>query len=174
MNLSKAFAGAAVAVLLSSCASTYQQKALTTPAGKLVQGKTVLIATPENGAYGKESYGSSGASTAQAVKQGFARYTNAVSISSKCRDLSCLKAEASVASDYYVVPTILHWEDRATEWSGKKDKIEIKLTIYDGRDGTEIANQIISGKSKWATFGGDHPEDLLPDPIASFLQSIYQ
>lgn len=24
---------------------------------------------------------------------------------------------------YLVLPTLLHWEDRATEWSGKRDQI---------------------------------------------------
>lgn len=56
--------------------------------------------------------------------------------------------------DHYIIPEILHWEDRATEWSGKPDKIEIKVTIHEGQDSKELTSAIISGKSKWATFGG--------------------
>jgi hypothetical protein len=34
--------------------------------------------------------------------------------------------EASRARNlsFLIFPTILHWEDRATEWSGKPDKVE--------------------------------------------------
>ena len=49
---------------------------------------------------------------------------------------------------YYAVPDILHWEDRATEWSGIPDKIELKISIYDVTLGSEIASAVVSGKSK--------------------------
>ncbi|WP_254924651.1 DUF4823 domain-containing protein [Aeromonas sp. A35_P] len=29
------------------------------------------------------------------------------------------------------------------------------------------------GKSKWATFGGDHPQDLLPEPTEKYVNSLY-
>jgi hypothetical protein len=41
----------------------------------------------------------------------------------ECQNLECLQGKAASAS-YYVVPEILYWEDRNTEWSGKKDVIE--------------------------------------------------
>ena len=71
------------------------------------------------------------------------------------------------------MPEILHWEDRNTEWSGIKDKIEIKLVVYDAATGNELASTIIAGKIKWATFGGDHPQDLLPEPLKRYVESLY-
>lgn len=41
---------------------------------------------------------------------------------------------------------------RATEWSGKPDRIEIQISIYDDRR-NEVATTVVSGKSKWVTFG---------------------
>lgn len=75
--------------------------------------------------------------------------------------------------EYYVIPEILHWEDRATEWSGIPDKIQVKISIYEGKTWKEVASTIISGKSKWATFGGDHPQDLLPEPLNKYVESLY-
>jgi Domain of unknown function (DUF4823) len=75
--------------------------------------------------------------------------------------------------DYYVVSEILHWEDHATEWSGLPDKIEVKIMVYDGGTGKELASTLIAGESKWATFGGDHPQDLLPEPLNSYVESLY-
>jgi len=79
----------------------------------------------------------------------------------------------AAAVDYFVVPEILHWEDRNTEWSGKKDVIEIKITVVDAASGSALASSVISGKSKWATFGGDHPQDLLPKPLQAYVDSLY-
>jgi Domain of unknown function (DUF4823) len=36
-----------------------------------------------------------------------------------------------------------------------------------------VASTLISGQSKWATFGGDHPQDLLPEPLNSYVESLY-
>ena len=160
-------------ILLSGCAATYNQVNLLTPTAKLISGKSVLIATPENGYYGNREYRTSGRLTVLAVNAAFAKFTNAIKVSSECKDLSCLKEKEKEPFDYYAIPEILHWEDRATEWSGIPDKIEIKLSIFESAAEKEIASTIISGKSKWATFGGDHPQDLLPEPLDKFIASLY-
>ncbi len=158
---------------VSGCASTYEQTPLKTPTQQLQSGKSILIATPKNGFYENKEYPASGRMTALAIHAAFARYANNVAVSSECSNLDCLKNSQSAAVDYFVVPEILHWEDRNTEWSGKKDKLEIKVAVYDAADGTELSNIIISGESKWATFGGDHPQDLLPEPINQYVASLY-
>lgn len=161
-----------LAILLSGCASTYKQTDLAMQTSRLENGKSVLIATPKNGAYGKYNYTKSGQMTALAVNAAFSKHTDKVEVASECSDLLCLQKK-SQTSYYYVIPEILHWEDRATEWSGIPDKIEIKLTIFNARNNRKLASTIISGKSKWATFGGDHPQDLLPEPISKFVDSLY-
>ena len=155
------------------CASTYQENSLKAPTQQLQVGKSILIATPENGYYENKTYTSSGRMTADAVRNAFARYSNDISVSAECSDLDCLRNTQSESVDYLVVPEILHWEDRNTEWSGIKDKIEIKLVVYDAATGNELASTIIAGKSKWATFGGDHPQDLLPEPLKRYVESLY-
>ena len=163
----------ALVALVSSCASTYNHEVVSAPAAKLERGKVVLIATPKNGSYEKTQYQASGRQTAAAVRAEFSRFTNQVVVSSNCSDLPCLQAEGKNAYTYFVVPAILHWEDRATEWSGLPDRIEVKLMVSDARSNKEIAAMVISGKSKWATFGGDHPQDLLPEPIKTYVESLY-
>ena len=161
-----------LASLVSACSATYQQNVLQEPSTKLVKGKSVLIATPADGWYGKIEYSGSGRMTAYATRAAFARFSNNVSISAECKDLACLKKNASGPFDYHVIPEILHWEDRATEWSGLPDKIEVKVIVYAGGTEKELASTVISG-SKWATFGGDHPQDLLPEPLNSYVESLY-
>lgn len=156
--------------LLSGCASTFEYRTLAEPSAKLIRGKTVIIATPANGFFGNTVYQNSGNMTASAVRSAFARFASSTVILPDCKDISCLERQPS--HDYYVVPEILHWEDRATEWSGIPDRIEVKITVFDTNK-KEVASTILSGKSKWATFGGDHPQDLLPEPLRKFVDSLY-
>jgi hypothetical protein len=162
-----------IAFGLSACASTYKQEVVTSPNIKLERGKAVLIATPKNGAYDKKEYQASGRQTAIAVQSAFARFSDRVVVSSRCSDLPCLQSEGAGGYTYFVVPEILHWEDRNTEWSGMPDRVEVKIVVADSRSNTEVASIVISGKSKWATFGGDHPQDLLPEPIKQYIESLY-
>lgn len=164
---------AITAAVLSGCASTYQQQNLTAPATRLLKGKSLAIASPADGAFEGDVYAASGKMTSSAVRNAFAPFATPTTVVDSCKDLACLKASAPAKFDYYAVPEILHWEDRATEWSGKPDKIEVKLTVYEGETWKELASTIISGKSKWATMGGDHPQDLLPVPLANYVQSLY-
>jgi hypothetical protein len=162
-----------VVILLSGCAAKYNQVDLHTPTSNLIKGKSILIATPENGTYGDKVYSSSGRMTALAVNAAFAKFSNNIEVSKKCNDFKCLKVNESGQFNYYVIPEILHWEDRATEWSGKPDKIEVKVSVYDSETENELASTIIKGKSKWATFGGDHPQNLLTEPLNTYVGSLY-
>lgn len=164
---------AIIVAMISGCASTYKQSDLTEPSAKLVKGKSVVIATPTNGSFGNKEYSASGKMTALAVRAAFARYSNAITVSADCKELKCLKGSEPSNYDYYAIPEILHWEDRATEWSGIPDRIEVKLSIYESQSWSEVASTLISGKSKWATFGGDHPQDLLPEPLKRYIESLY-
>jgi len=74
---------------------------------------------------------------------------------------------------YLVYPTILHWEDRATEWSGKSDRVEVKIQVVDVKAGLPVETVLIKGRSGLGTLGGDHPQDLLPEPIEGFVSSLY-
>ena len=159
--------------LVSGCAATYEQKVLMAPIAKLQKDKSILIATPSNGSHGSKEYPDSGKSTALVFRSAFGRYSNNIAVSAECMNFDCLKSKQFSSADYFVVPEILQWEDRNTEWSGIKDKLEIKVTVYDARHGKELSTTIISGKSKWMTSGGDHPQDLLPEPIGQYVESLY-
>ncbi len=163
----------AIVIWLSGCSSAYQQQIVHPITTKLVSGHGVYISTPENGRYGKIEYKESGTMTANSIKSAFSRFSNDVDVSEGCLGRECLERIPAERYSYYVAPEILHWEDRATEWSGRPDKIEIKIVIYETKSGKEITSAVLSGQSKWATFGGDHPQDLLPEPVNRFVQSLY-
>lgn len=67
-------------------------------------------------------------------------------------------------------PQILHWEERATEWSGKADRVEISLPLY--RSGRLIGSAMVKANSSWWTLGGDHVIDLLPRPFEIYAARL--
>jgi hypothetical protein len=71
---------------------------------------------------------------------------------------------------YLIEPKILHWEDRATEWSGKADRVKVSLPLY--RSGSLVGSALVTANSSWWTFGGDHPEDLLDASFESYSASL--
>lgn len=74
-----------------------------------------------------------------------------------------------VPADYVIFAVINNWEDHATEWSGIPDRIDVALGLYRVRDRRCVAFEHFKASSKWATFGGDHPQDLLEKPIKVIL-----
>ncbi len=163
-----------IAILASGCASTYEHTELQPVSAALDRAKGVLISTPKDGWYGNRQYHNSGRMTVNAIRAAFAKYTSRVAVVNTCHGDDCLNSIDIEKYGYYVKPEILQWEDRATEWSGKRDIIEIQLAVYDAVTKKELANSSYTGKSKWASFGGDRPQDLLPEPTYKFVSALYK
>ena len=75
--------------------------------------------------------------------------------------------------DYLIVPLVVHWEDRATEWSGRPDRIVIEVRAVDVPSEKTLSLGSVAGKSKWVTFGGDVPEDLLDLPLGVYVDWLF-
>ena len=163
------------AILLVSCTAHFQQIDITSkPQAKLDSQGKVLIATSQDGRYGTINYSESGQMTSKAIMTAFARHTKHASITTTCSSIdSCLNEAKENGSSYLVYPEILHWEERATEWSGKPDRIEVKITLFTVDNGEIIHSAILSGRSRWLTLKWDHPQDLLPSPMNTYASSLY-
>ncbi|MCA1176178.1 MULTISPECIES: DUF4823 domain-containing protein [unclassified Pantoea] len=160
------------ALALTGCSAHYKSTDVKTSTEKLKQDMPVSIAVPKDGFYSTTVYHGSGQETASALQAAFVRYSEKVSITNTCGDVECL-SKATTTEGYLVVPQILHWEDRATEWSMKRDKLEVKISVYKASNLTLINSTILNGESKLATWGGDHPQDLLAEPINSYVSQLY-
>lgn len=173
MNKNIVMLGTAI-LFLSGCSSSYKYNEYQAPEVKLAQNVSVVISVPENGWYGQTEYKNSGRMTANVIRSAFSKNTQKVTVTSNCKGKECLNSIDSNEYGYFIEPIILHWEDRATEWSGKSDKIEIQMITYDLKTKKEIANTTFSGKSKFMTLGGDHPQDLLDEPANKYVETLYK
>lgn len=165
-----------VIVLLSACTHSYEtsHSPIAGAASEvgIARESRVLVSLPKDGSYGNKMYQNSGRMTQDAVIAAFrGRVADVEGLETTEPMAQTLTGACGTGYDYLIEPQILHWEDRNTEWSGKPDRITVALKVADCATGTIVDDVTISGTSKWATFGGDHPQDLLAEPVKRFAES---
>jgi hypothetical protein len=163
----------AFSLLALSCSHTFglnrQLQGRRPPASAVV-----YVALPESGRFEAHAYPDSGRQTGEEVVRAFAPHVSRATLGDRVEsaDEARLTAREEGAT-HLVVPTILHWEERATEWSGRPDRIRVLLQVYEVESGKLIDSAEVSGKSRWATFGGDHPQELLPTAVGDYVNTLF-
>lgn len=174
MHSAKLIPFCAAIVLLSGCASAYhmdigQAGHVTT----IPRTAHACISIPNDGRYEDDKYQGSGKATAESVNRAFAPYIETTVLNeqgiSQDQAISESKAEDC---QYLFYSQILHWEDRATEWSGKPDRIALKLTTFSVSSGKSVDEMTFHARSSWWTLGGDHPQDLLYKPLKEYAKEL--
>ncbi|MDP1660276.1 MAG: DUF4823 domain-containing protein [Phycisphaerales bacterium] len=158
------------------CTSSYKSDRLEgSAAPQLAKGAcSIYVSVPEDGSYQGSVGAGSGAATARAIVTAFIPYTLQADCGSVRESHDAAMASASAGGfTHYIEPTILNWEDRATEWSGKPDAISVRLIVFEVASRRQLDTVVIHGSSKWATFGGDHPQDLLPEPMGKYAAECF-
>lgn len=157
---------------LGACSSKYR-----TDNHQVVQtvapGSSFYVMQAADGSFGSTNYAGSGSMLSNEVYKQLAPFSSKVvkATSPETRDEAFANAEKAEL-DFLIDPQIMHWEDRATEWSGRPDRITILYQAFNVTDKTMLATSTLSASSKWATFGGDHPVHLLPVPTEQFVSSL--
>lgn len=159
-------------LMLMSCTSTYKfdsEKYVDVPMKK---GKIYSIATSEDGFYGSDVYNGSGRIVSSIIKLELQQYAGEITIYKNKITIDDFSATELSGIEYIVVPEILHWEDRATAWSGLPDKIEIQISTYDPNKNM-LNSTVISGKSASMTLGSTDPSELIEEPVKTYLKTLF-
>lgn len=166
---------ALLSLVLCGCADTTSMAPLQDPQGRVVTAAdAIYVLVSPNGTHGPTDYPKSGQMTSRQLQSALLRHVRTVVIGGPSDNFNKGLADAIDGGfTVLIVPTILHWEDRATEWSVRSDKLEVQLEVIDVSSGKRIAKTSIKGRSGLATFGGDHPQDLLPEPINDFVDQLF-
>jgi hypothetical protein len=163
-------------VSMFGCADTHHI-VRSSPVGassKFGAGDSFYIAVSRDGVYDSKVYRGSGVMTTQILRSSFIKRVQKIQLDRSYRPFDKSLLEAKQANyKYLVYPTILEWEDRATEWSGRPDRASINVDIVDVTSGQTVESVVINGKSGLATLGGDHPQDLLPIPVEEFVSTLF-
>lgn len=163
-----------LAAMMTGCVSKYKTDAYEAPVQKLSTTAGAYVTMAKNGSYGSKQYPNSGyllsSATMAAVSLHLARVEQATTMETIEEALSSAQR---MGLTHVFQPIILHWEDRATEWSGKPDRITIKVVVWSVETGAHVSSTVLRASSKWGTFGGDHPQDLPSGAITPFVNKLF-
>lgn len=164
-----------VVAMLAACADTHQLTRVPGTSGTLSKQASAYVGVPRDGSYAGKPYPGSGGLAAQAVAVAFAPYLTRTTVGVKTEDFdAALKSAREGGFTYLLYPEILHWEDRATEWSARPDQASVKVSVVRADTNTVLDSAVVGGKSGLATFGGDRPEHLLPKPLADYAATLFR
>lgn len=163
-------------LVLTGCKSTYSEKNLTNEPPPLLRNSSrVYVAVPYDASFKNQVALSSGKRTAEALYVALTRYTRSVHMGKFPESATdALESARRFSAEYLIYPNIVKWEDRATEFSGRRDRLELKLDLIDMRDGRLAFSREISATGKWLTEGGDTPGDLLEQPIEEYVNALFR
>ena len=172
--MKKLLAAMLAMVVVTACAPTYKVAPMgSTNQASLSPKAKVYVSVPEKGRYRSTVYHGSGQKTAQIIREEFARHASSVVAGRGPETLEeAFTAAQKREADYLVYPNIIHWEDRATEWSGIPYRAQVKIEVIDVDTKKILQSALIKGKSASMSFGG-RPEELLPTPIKRFVDQAY-
>ncbi|HTG45964.1 MAG TPA: DUF4823 domain-containing protein [Verrucomicrobiae bacterium] len=161
---------------LTACQSTYSEKNITKEPPPLLRSNTrAYVAIPFDAMFKKTVAQGSGKQTAQALFVAFNRYTKSVYLGKFPESTTeALDSARKFNAEYLVYPNIVKWEDRATEWSGRRDRLSLKVDLIDLSTSTIVFSREIEATGKWMTDGGDSPNDLLEQPCEEYVNALFR
>jgi hypothetical protein len=162
-------------LLLSGCSHTYSTRRISEEApAKLAPAATAYVALPAAATFEELTYAESGKQTAGVIASALAEHVANVASGESVEALEQALGSAKTGGlEYVFFAELVQWEDRITAWSGRSDKLVVRISVYRVGDGARIDAVEISGTSKWFTFGGDHPQDLLLVPVDEFVAGLF-
>ncbi|MGI5055715.1 DUF4823 domain-containing protein [Treponema socranskii] len=160
-------------MMLISCTSTYRYSINNPSDKKLERNKIIAIATSEDGLYGSDIYTGSGRILSHIIKKELITYSSKTIIFENKESIIDFSEEDISKYDYVIIPEILHWEDRATAWSGLPDKVEFSVNIYNSKREL-LKSTVLSGKSARMTLRSTDPSELIEKPLNDFFKSVFQ
>jgi PBP1b-binding outer membrane lipoprotein LpoB len=164
------------ALVLAACETTYTEKNLTNePPPILKSTSRIYVAIPFDASFKDTVAQQSGKNTAEAFQVAFLRYSRSVYTSKFPESAGeALESARRANMEYVLYPTILRWEDRATEYTGLRDRLALKVDLIDLNSGTIVFSREAEVTGKWMSDGGETPRDLLTDPAEQFANSVFR
>ena len=163
------------ALFITACTSKYKTDMFTAPSESLTWSGVAYIKLASDGVYGEKTYSGSGKTVTQNLHSVITAHSRKSVIAEKRQSFEDAMATAhEISATVLFEPTILNWEDRATEWSGRPDQVTIRIVVWDVETRRELASSVEKASSKFFTFGGDHPQDLVPHMMKNFANKVFQ
>ncbi|MDA1277132.1 MAG: DUF4823 domain-containing protein [Verrucomicrobia bacterium] len=170
------FSAVALMLIFAGCQHTYDELRSDGVAERprLKSAAIAYVPIPPDLRFKGEFVQDSGKKTAYALQDEFAKYFRRVYVGRRVETLDeSLATAREFQCDYCIYATVIRWEDRSTENTGLRDKLEIQIQIVDSVSEETLDKTVLKGKSRLMTDGGDSPADLLLEPIRNYAASFF-
>jgi len=167
---------AAAASFLAGCQSTYSEQDLSGGPPPLLQNTSrIYVAIPFDVSFKHKVAQDSGKQTADALARAFQRNTRSVYESKYPESMTeALDSARKYSTEYLVYPMLLKWEDRATEYSGIRDRLQVRIDMIDLSNSSVVYSKMIEATGKWMSDGGETPGNLLDEPSLNYVNSLFR
>ncbi len=140
----------AVGIGLAGCVSKYKTDSFTGPNEGLNPAEGFYVMLPRHATYGSKVYRNSGRETARVAAAALSVHAERVEVAERVGSLKKALARTNTLNlKNLFSPKILNWEDRATAWSGRPDRITPQFSVYDVKTGKRLVNSAMRASSKW-------------------------
>ncbi len=159
---------------INSMRSLIQKNSMADSNVKL-SNQSVLIAKPLKGQLARKNYLKASPKVLDVLAQTLSAHMKKVKVLSKQQSRSKnLRAARRQGAGILIIPDILHWEDRNTLWSGRPDKVKLKLTIVNVRTGKTLKTKVFEQSGEWSfkKLSSDTPDSLLVEPLKVYFNRV--
>jgi hypothetical protein len=135
------------------------------------QNEKIYIALSKNGIYKNQIYINSATAVSNNIYNILTSYTDKIEIAKVNETLEETITYAKQNNIKYIIyPTIMHWEDRATQWSGRLDRVSINILIYDVIQDKKLVYSNVNATTNINHIPrNDKPEELLLEAFSKFF-----
>jgi hypothetical protein len=137
--------------------------------------KAILISVPGDGVYRGKSYAGSGREVAQRTVAAFSHFARRVEIAndkSQTRE-ELLRAARGANAGYLIIPSIVHWEPRVTEWALIPAQVDVNVTVIDVETGHEVRSTLLEGRSDKLSATPDNIETMYSRLLDRHVAGLY-
>ena len=140
----------------------------------LYGGEHVFVSLPKDGVFEGHDYTDSGYYVQQYFYDNLLRYTDHIVCATTVLSFEAAKAEARKHNAQILIyPSIVHWEDRNTAWSGLKDKVRINVIVYSLQENKILDKTSLYATNAWLTFVQAAPQNRLKTIIPPYVKALY-
>ena len=135
---------------------------------------SVYVAVPADAVYLGKTYRDSGQTTSEVLLSFFLLRSMKAERASSYQTFEDAKKTASDKSYRYLFyPTILRWEDRKSEWTGKTDHVEIEIEVVEASTGKVLDSSILNSKNDILGSGLERPQALLSRLFSDYVHGLF-
>lgn len=160
-------------IMLCSCSPLYNVSTSNKTSGIFDKGTKVLVLTSKDGASGSDVSNGSGFTVSNKIQSMLISKQCLVKTDREKDSILDLNEETATKYDYIIVPVINLWEDNATAWSGKPDKLNLTILIYDGKKEL-ITSGELQGQSAAAVIDENDPSELIDPLLQDYFKNLFK